>query len=129
MPHLLDKLPKCRLDIRAELEARKDNYITREEYFAICRSHGMEKDKALSLSDYLHDLGIILHFRTDPLLADTVILKPKWVSEVFNKIISFSENQKKYYFHFKSNEMHRCYHFEGSCPQTNENLGPTVGFN
>ncbi len=66
------------LDIRDELNARPENYISLEGYYAVCRSHQMEPDKALFLSDYLHDLGIILHFRQDPVLADTVILKPGW---------------------------------------------------
>jgi internalin A len=30
------------------------------------------------LSGYLHDLGICLHFQDDPVLKNTVILKPKW---------------------------------------------------
>jgi len=94
MPHLLDKLPKRWMDIRDELKAKKDNYITQDDYFAVCRSHGMEKDKALFLSDYLHDLGIILHFRADPLLAETVILKPEWATRAVYALIDSLEIQK-----------------------------------
>jgi GTPase SAR1 family protein len=93
MPHLLDRLPKRWMDIRDELKARKDNYITREDYFAVCRSHRMEKEKALFLSDYLHDLGIILHFNRDPVLADTVILKPEWATGAVYALIDSLEIQ------------------------------------
>ena len=93
MPHLLDKLPKRWMDIRAELKARQDNYITREDYFAVCRSQQMDKEKALFLSDYLHDLGIILHFRHDPVLADTVILKPEWATGAVYTLIDSLEIQ------------------------------------
>ncbi len=93
MPNLLDKLPKRWMDIRDELKARKDNYITREEYIAVCRSHQMDKEKALFLSDYLHDLGIILHFRQDPILANTVILKPEWATGAVYALIDSLEKQ------------------------------------
>ena len=94
MPHLLDKLPKRWMDIRDDLKARKDDYITQEDYFAVCRSHGMDNEKALFLSDYLHDLGIILHFHQDPVLAGTVILKPEWATGAVYALIDSLEIQQ-----------------------------------
>jgi len=94
MPHLLDRLPKRWMDIRSELKARKDNYITLEDYFAVCRTHGMDNQKALFLSDYLHDLGIILHFHQDPVLAGTVILKPEWATGAVYALIDSLEIQQ-----------------------------------
>jgi hypothetical protein len=94
MPHLLDKLPKRWMDIRADLKARSEDYITQEDYFAVCRSHQMDKERALFLSDYLHDLGIILHFRLDPVLADTVILKPEWATGAVYALIDSLEIQQ-----------------------------------
>ncbi len=93
MPHLLDKLPQRWQEIRDELKARPENYISLEDYFAVCRSRQMEPDKALFLSDYLHDLGIILHFRLDPVLADTVILKPGWATGAVYALIDSLEIQ------------------------------------
>ncbi len=94
MPHLLDKLPKRWMKIRADLKARKDDYITQEDYFVVCHTYGMEKDKAIFLSDYLHDLGIILHFHQDPVLADTVILKPGWATGAVYALIDSLEIQQ-----------------------------------
>ncbi|MGE5340122.1 MAG: COR domain-containing protein [Candidatus Omnitrophota bacterium] len=94
MPHLLDKLPKRWKDIRDELKARTENYISLEEYFHICSSHEMGKNKALFLSDYLHDLGIILHFRMDPVLTDTVILKPEWATGAVYALIDSLQIQQ-----------------------------------
>jgi internalin A len=93
MTHLLDKLPKRWMDIRDELKAKKDDYITQEDYFSVCLSHQMEKEKALFLSGYLHDLGIILHFCQDPVLAETVILKPEWATGVVYALIDSLEIQ------------------------------------
>ncbi|MCX6581333.1 MAG: leucine-rich repeat domain-containing protein [Candidatus Aminicenantes bacterium] len=94
MPHLLDKLPKRWKDIRDKLKARKDDYITQEGYLAVCLSHDMDREKALFLSDYLHDLGIILHFHQDPVLADTVILKPEWATGAVYALIDSLEIQQ-----------------------------------
>ena len=94
MPHLLDKLPKRWMDIRDELNARPENYISLEDYFAVCQAHQMDQDKALFLSDYLHDLGIILHFRQDPVLAGTVILKPEWATGAVYALIDSLEIQQ-----------------------------------
>ncbi|MCX6582625.1 MAG: leucine-rich repeat protein [Candidatus Aminicenantes bacterium] len=94
MPHLLDKLPKRWMEIRAELKAKPDDYITREDYFAVCLTHGMDNEKALFLSDYLHDLGIILHFNQDPILSGTVILKPEWATGAVYALIDSLEIQQ-----------------------------------
>jgi small GTP-binding protein len=94
MPHLLDRLPKIWLDIRNDLKAKFENYITLEDYFALCRTHGIDNQKALSLSEYLHDLGIILHFHQDPILAETVILKPEWATGAVYALIDSLEIQQ-----------------------------------
>ena len=94
MPHLLDKLPKSWLDIRNDLKAKVENYITLDDYFAICRNHGMDNQKALFLSEYLHDLGIILHFHQDPVLAGIVILKTEWATGPVYALIDSLEIQQ-----------------------------------
>jgi hypothetical protein len=40
----------------------------------------------LSLSKYLHDLGIILHFQKDPILKHLVILRPEWATNAVYKV-------------------------------------------
>ncbi|NIM17826.1 MAG: hypothetical protein GTO45_38105 [Candidatus Aminicenantes bacterium] len=93
MPHLLDKLPKRWMDIRDAFKSMDLNYISLFRYFSVCIAHGMDINKALFLSDYLHDLGIILHFRQDPVLADTVILKPEWTTGAVYALIDSLEIQ------------------------------------
>jgi internalin A len=39
------------------------------------------------LSDYLHDLGICLHFQNDPALKNTVILKPQWGTDAVYRVL------------------------------------------
>jgi hypothetical protein len=46
-----------------------------------------DRSKALHLSQYLHDLGVFLHFQDDPLLARTVILQNQWATEAVFRIL------------------------------------------
>jgi hypothetical protein len=94
MPHLLDRLPKRWLETRDALTALDLDYIPLIRYLSVCIAHGMNREKALFLSDYLHDLGIILHFSRDPVLADTVILKPEWTTGAVYALIDSLEIQK-----------------------------------
>src|SRR5262249_32399987 len=79
LPHIGTPLPKTWSRVRGALENDPRNYINIDEYFTICQENGFSSraDK-LQLSGYLHDLGICLHFQDDPVLKNTVILKPKW---------------------------------------------------
>jgi len=95
MPHLRDKLPRVWVDIRQRLERerKKKNYIGREDYLAICREYDLDRERAEFLSGYLHDLGVILHYRHDPLLENTVILNPEWATEAVYALIDRREIQ------------------------------------
>ncbi|MEM9448103.1 MAG: COR domain-containing protein, partial [Cyanobacteria bacterium P01_E01_bin.6] len=79
LPHVGTPLPQKWVDVRRALETDARNYIPITEYIRICESHGfMKRADQLQLSDYLHDLGVCLHFQNDPILKHTLILKPEW---------------------------------------------------
>lgn len=90
LPHIGNPLPKVWVDIRFELEKLKQagkNYITEAEYFEICKKHYRKEDSALFLSEYFHDLGVILHFQKDIDLKNTVILNHEWLTTGVYKIL------------------------------------------
>jgi hypothetical protein len=91
MKHLKDKLPKVWMDIRDRLKKDEKNYINLEEYFDICRTYGLNEERSEFLSGYLHDLGIILHYRHDKLLENTVILNPEWSTEAVYTLVDTRE--------------------------------------
>ena len=90
LPHIGDDVPAKWIDIRQDLEklAKGRSYISLDEYFAVYESHlEQDHDKALHLSQYLHDLGVFLHFQESPELRRTVFLKNQWVTEAVFRIL------------------------------------------
>ena len=102
MDHLLDKLPKVWLDIRDHLKQEKKDYIQLDRYVDICKTYGLNEEDAEILSDYLHDLGVILHYRHDRVLENTVILDPEWATGAVYKLMDdreIMENKGRFHFH------------------------------
>lgn len=90
LPHIGNPLPKKWVDIRIELERLKltgKNYISESEYLRICKTHYRKTESALFLSEYFHDLGVLLHFQDDIELKDTVILNHEWLTTGVYKIL------------------------------------------
>ena len=90
LTHVGDKLPKTWVKVRKALEQDSRHHISLAQYLAICEENGFKQRKnALQLSDYLHDLGVILHFQDDKksLLYKTVILKPEWGTEAVYRVL------------------------------------------
>ena len=96
MSHLREKVPVVWKQARehlSEIKEKKD-YISLKEYFKICKNSGLNEERAEFLSGYLHDLGVILHFRQDKRLEDTVILNPEWAAEAIYTLIDTREIQE-----------------------------------
>ena len=86
LKHIGDTLPKSWVNIRRELEriesVEEEDYISLERYLKICQNFGLDtKERALHLSQYLHDLGAFLHFQEDKVLKNLVILKNEWATD------------------------------------------------
>lgn len=90
LPHVGTLLPKQWISVRRALEMRRnENYLTLNDYFAICREYGISNETdQLQLSGYLHDLGIVLHFQHDPGLVDMVIVNPVWATRGVYQLLS-----------------------------------------
>jgi len=102
LPHIGTPLPKVWIDIRGELEKLKNKeikYISLIEYLNLCKqffkkisrdvdtNNSKLKERALFLSEYLHDIGAVLHFQNDFLLRDTIFLDNEWVTNAVYKIL------------------------------------------
>ncbi|MEZ5045272.1 MAG: COR domain-containing protein [Saprospiraceae bacterium] len=92
LPHIGQVLPLQWVNIRDHLETLKAPYIGLDKYYEICAQYEIpEKDKALSLSRYLHDLGVFLHFQDDGLLRKTVILQNDWATQAAYRVLDNEE--------------------------------------
>lgn len=90
LPHIGNPLPKVWVDIRIEIEKLKlsgVNYISENEYLEICKKHYRNVESALFLSEYFHDLGVLLHFKEDIDLRDIVVLNHEWITGGVYKIL------------------------------------------
>jgi internalin A len=87
--------PNSWLNVRYALENDGRNYISCNVYESICRLHKItDPQEMLDISDFLHRLGICLHFQKDPILRHRLILKPNWGTAAIYKILD-NEKVKK----------------------------------
>ncbi|ESA34600.1 leucine rich repeat -containing protein, partial [Leptolyngbya sp. Heron Island J] len=88
-------LPKKWARVRYALENDARNYIDQRDYFALCeRSDIIERTEMLRISNFLHNLGICLHFQRDRVLKNIVILRPEWATNAVYAVTTHKEVAK-----------------------------------
>ena len=102
LPHVGNELPAQWVKVREAIleKSREHPYIDVKDYYSICRNHKITKKEAMKrLSDFLHDLGVFLHFQKDEVLGNTVILQNAWATKgVYHILDSEIVRQQKGYF-------------------------------
>jgi internalin A len=102
LPHTSEVWNKHRVAIRQSLEQNPENYISYSDYLRLCEKHQIDKTAAKFLSEQLHKIGVILHFRNDIRFEDTIILKPEWATQAAYKLIDEKLNPDG---HFKVGDL------------------------
>lgn len=88
LPHVGVGLPATWKRVREALESDKRDFIALSDYLDICERHGFKEQRdKLQLSEYLHDLGICLHFQQDPILKHYVVLNPSWGTDAVYRVL------------------------------------------
>ncbi|MGB7380927.1 MAG: COR domain-containing protein, partial [Rivularia sp. (in: cyanobacteria)] len=88
LTHVGTELPKTWVEIRSAIEKDSHDYISREEYYQLCKNSNLTNyEDMLFLSRFLHDLGVCLHFQDDSTLKHYVILKPEWATTAVYKVL------------------------------------------
>lgn len=90
LPHIGEAVPAHWVSVRRALEDRSQlvPFISQQEYFDIYAEYlPFDRDKALYLSHFLHDLGVFLHFQEDRALRGTVILQNRWATEAVFRVL------------------------------------------
>jgi small GTP-binding protein len=86
LPHMQTVWIDSWFRVREHLEKMGEDWIGYSEFCNICHSEGLDKKQIDILDEYLHDLGVIIHFQ-DIILQDMVILKPEWATNAVYKIL------------------------------------------
>ena len=88
VPMIHTRWPGSWFRIKAQFEQMNEPCICYERFTGICVDAGVnEAGKQDVLAEFLHDLGIVIHF-TEFDLADNHVLDPKWVTGAVYKIIN-----------------------------------------
>lgn len=96
LEHLRDVFPASWCGIKDRLAAMETNYISYDQYRAICRENKEgDADAQEQLASYLHSLGIALNYKDDPRLRDTHVLNPRWVTNGIYRILNADELAKQ----------------------------------
>ncbi|NOQ64054.1 MAG: hypothetical protein GQ582_06035 [Methyloprofundus sp.] len=106
LAHIGEELPAKWVSIRENIErlAVDKAFISQQDYFDLYTQHlDFDRKKALLLSEYLHDLGVFLHFQDDALLSRTVILQNRWATTAVFTILD-DESVKANWGHFNQTD-------------------------
>ncbi|MBD2273012.1 leucine-rich repeat domain-containing protein [Nostoc sp. PCC 7120 = FACHB-418] len=94
LKEVYDLLPLSWFEVKQQLESMSQDFITYSSYIGICYENKIpEEHNQEQLIDLLHRLGLVLNFREHPILRDTNVLKPNWVTEGIYALLS-DENLK-----------------------------------
>ncbi len=97
LPHVGQPISRKWKPVRDAIEQLQSQRasLTYHEFKDLCKQHGIErKQDRDDLSDYLHDLGICLHFRADEVLNHTVILQPEWATQAVYRVLDDATVQR-----------------------------------
>ena len=64
-----------------------DAWITYEQFQTLCTEQSVDLALAKTYAAILNELGHLIHYSADPILKDTVILKPEWLSKAISFVL------------------------------------------
>ncbi|MGF1936699.1 MAG: COR domain-containing protein [Nostoc sp. ChiQUE02] len=89
LKEVYDLLPLTWFEVKQQLESMPQDFISYNRYIGICHENKIfEEQNQDQLIDLLHRLGLVLNFREHPILKDTNVLKPNWVTEGIYALLS-----------------------------------------
>ncbi|MEM8720468.1 MAG: COR domain-containing protein [Cyanobacteria bacterium P01_G01_bin.39] len=69
------------------LRSDTDAWVSYEEFLTLCAAQEVDVSLAKTYAAILNELGHLIHYSTDPILKDTVILKPEWLSKAISFVL------------------------------------------
>ncbi len=88
---LEEMCPNCNPDVEDGDACEHCNFIQYNDYKLMCDEEGIKgESEQNTLVGFLHDLGVILHFKDIPLL-NTHVLDPEWVTNAVYRMVNSKE--------------------------------------
>ncbi len=89
LPHIHDQIPQTWLAVKERLATLTADYISYEEFTALCQEEGIQQSATQDIiARLLHDLGSALNYGDESSLAGTYILQPDWVTYGIYQIVN-----------------------------------------
>jgi internalin A len=89
LPDVRQVFPKSWFAIKEQLAKSEKNFLTIDEYRAMCRKYGEAVEESQNnLSLFLHRLGIALNYSDDPRLRDRHVLNPHWLTDGIYRLLN-----------------------------------------
>jgi len=81
LKEVYDLLPLKWFEVKEQLEAMDQDFIKYSQYERLCEDQDIPEDhNQEQLIRLLHDLGLVLNYRDHPILSNTNVLNPDWVT-------------------------------------------------
>lgn len=91
LPLMGEMWPSTWLDAAETIRSFPEKHVSPKRLFNLMSSHGVQDTSFQILARWLHELGDILFFADNEELADTVILKPQWVTQYISRVLDSDE--------------------------------------
>ncbi len=93
--HIGDTWSQVRIKIKDIIEAREEDYISFKEYSSLCKKEGLNDEQLEHFTNQLHDLGVLMHFKKNPILKNIIILNPEWATDAVYKVFDDHDSVEK----------------------------------
>ena len=96
LKEVYDLLPLKWFEVKEQLEAMDQDFIKYSQYERLCEDQDIPEDhNQEQLIRLLHDLGLVLNYRDHPILSNTNVLNPDWVTAGIYALFSDDELKTK----------------------------------
>jgi internalin A len=96
LKEVYDLLPLSWFKVKEQLETLDKDFISYSRYACLCDQQGIEDEaNQEQLIRLLHNLGLVLNFRDHPLLQNTNVLNPDWVTQGIYALFSDDDLKTK----------------------------------
>ena len=88
LPGLKAKWPVAWRSVKEDLPKAKKNWLAFSDFQKFCTEHGVPEKDHEALAECLHDLGLMLAYRSEPALRGFGVLNSMWVTDGIYKLIN-----------------------------------------